>query len=103
MIKECMWKGRSISCSAIFAMQPTDRGMCCSFNKERAEEMFRESRYQEQIVRMTHQDESRSEEDSKMPEWFVCFLSTNWKYSDPKSFYLGLTLHQRQASPGAWT
>ena len=71
MIKECMWKGRSISCSAIFAMQPTDRGMCCSFNKERAEEMFRESRYQEQIVRMTHQDESRSEEDSKLPEWFA--------------------------------
>ena len=70
MIKECVWKGRSVSCSAIFAMQPTDRGMCCSFNKEGAEEMFRESRYRQQMVKMTTQDESRSKEDSELPEWY---------------------------------
>ena len=66
---------RSVSCSAIFAMQPTDRGMCCSFNKERAEDMFRESRYREQMVKMTAQDESRSKEDSKLPEWY-CSMKT---------------------------
>ena len=69
MTKNCMWKGRKLSCSAIFAMQPTDEGMCCSFNKEKAEEMFRESRYQEQIVRLTDQDKKKSREDSTVPQW----------------------------------
>ena len=34
MIKRCIWKGVRVSCSSIFSMYPTDRGMCCSFNKQ---------------------------------------------------------------------
>ena len=45
IIKRCQWKGREISCPAIFKTLPTDRGMCCSFNMEMAEEIFQKSRY----------------------------------------------------------
>ena len=45
IIKRCFWKGRPISCPAIFKTLPTDRGMCCSFNMEMAEEIFQKSRY----------------------------------------------------------
>ena len=69
MVKDCRWKGRKISCAAIFTMQPTDRGMCCSFNKARADELFGESRFKEQVERMTNQDKNNSREDSKLPDW----------------------------------
>ena len=44
MLKRCYWKGVKMSCSAIFKTQPTDRGMCCSFNMEVAEKVYKESR-----------------------------------------------------------
>ena len=69
MIKKCVWKGQPISCAAIFEMQPTDRGMCCSFNKEKADEMFREGKYQEHLIDMRTQDEMHAMDDSKLPEW----------------------------------
>ena len=71
MIKKCLWRGKPVSCAAVFKMQPTDRGMCCSFNKEKADKMFRESRYREHVMRMNKQDETMSKEDSKLPEWLA--------------------------------
>ena len=71
MIKKCLWRGKPVSCAAIFRMQPTDRGMCCSFNKEKAEKMFRESRYQEHITKMNAQDEAMSMGGSRLPEGLV--------------------------------
>ena len=69
MIKKCLWKGQPLNCAAIFKMQPTDRGMCCSFNKEKADEMFREGKYQEHLINMRSQDEMHAMDDSKLPEW----------------------------------
>ena len=71
MIRDCIWKGKRLSCSAIFTKQPTDQGMCCSFNKERADEMFKESRYREQIEKLSDQDKTLSAEDSALPDWQV--------------------------------
>ena len=75
MIKKCLWRGKPISCAAIFKMQPTDQGVCCSFNKEKAEEMFRKGRYQEHMMMMNAQAESMSLEPSSLPEWLVTPLS----------------------------
>ena len=69
MIKECWWKGKRLSCSSIFTKIPTDRGMCCSFNKQKAEEMFKESRYQHQLKRLNDQDKRLSFEKSTVPDW----------------------------------
>ena len=71
MIKECMWKGRSVSCSAVFAMQPTDRGMCCSFNKEKAEKLFMESRFRDHLMTMNVHDKTNTYEDSSIPDWYT--------------------------------
>ena len=68
MIKKCLWRGKPVSCAAIFRMQTTDRGMCCSFNKEKAEEMFKEGRYQEHVTRMNVQDETMGVGGSSLPE-----------------------------------
>ena len=45
MIKYCEWKGLRIPCSAIFKTAPTDRGMCCTFNLQAAEKMFKDQQY----------------------------------------------------------
>ena len=58
MIKQCYWKGKEISCSSIFQTLPTDRGMCCSFNMERAEEIFKTSTYANLAKTMHDQDTS---------------------------------------------
>ena len=69
MIKSCVWKGRNLSCASIFSMYPTDRGMCCTFNKQRADEMFKASRYQEEVTKLSSQDKESSFEDSAVPPW----------------------------------
>ena len=50
-------------------MQPTDQGMCCSFNKQKAEEMYVEGRYQEHVIKMTEQDAKQARDGSRLPEW----------------------------------
>ena len=56
MIKQCYWKGKEISCSSIFKTLPSDRGMCCSFNMEKAEEIFKTSDYANLVKNMHKQD-----------------------------------------------
>ena len=69
MIKKCFWKGMRLNCSSVFTMHPSDRGMCCSFNKEKADEMFMAGRYRENLKKMIAQDETNSVGDSKLPDW----------------------------------
>ena len=52
-------------------MFPTDRGMCCSFNMQKAEEMFRESKYKQFITKLERRDKDMSFENSTIPEWLV--------------------------------
>ena len=51
-------------------MQPTDQGMCCSFNKQKAEEMYVEGRYQEHVTKMTEQDAMQAKAGSRLPKWW---------------------------------
>lgn len=70
LLKSCTWKGQSVSCSALFTLVPTDRGMCCSFNKENATNMFEEESYGEQISRMQETDKNGAFEESDLPDWY---------------------------------
>ena len=54
IIKKCYWKGKEMNCPSIFKTLPTDRGMCCVFNMNKAEEIFQESIYAKLI--QTSQD-----------------------------------------------
>ena len=69
LLKKCLWRGKPLSCASIFKMQPTDQGMCCSFNKQKAEEMYVEGRYQEHVIKMTEQDAKQARAGSTLPEW----------------------------------
>ena len=69
MLKWCAWKGVRLNCSSIFTMFPTDRGMCCSFNKQRAEAMFKDSKYRDSITKFTDRDKETSFQSSEVPEW----------------------------------
>ncbi len=46
------------------------RGMCCSFNMEKAEEIFEESKYTKILNKMQVLDASNSYSNSTVPKWF---------------------------------
>ena len=48
-LKRCYWKETPISCNAIFQKRPTERGMCCSFNMEKLENILKDSKYKKAI------------------------------------------------------
>ena len=71
-IKRCKWKGIDVSCtsrergvtvillqvncSVIFKTNPTDRGMCCTFNANAAEEIYRESKFSQNVASLQKQN-----------------------------------------------
>ena len=59
IIKSCSWKGKKISCPSIFKMLPTDRGMCCTFNMKKAEEIFQETKYAELVQKFQNSDQEK--------------------------------------------
>ena len=56
MIKKCWWKNTKIDCPAIFDPIQTDKGMCCAFNYKMANEMYKESIYNNVVENLTKQD-----------------------------------------------
>ena len=48
--KRCFWKGQEMDCPSIFQPFPTDRGMCCVFNMEKADQIFRKSKHLENLL-----------------------------------------------------
>ena len=57
MIKKCSWKEKEMPCQEIFKTLPTDRGMCCSFNMEKAENIFQKSTYSDLVQDMQEFDQ----------------------------------------------
>ena len=60
MLKGCFWKGVEMPCSQIFDMFPTDQGMCCTFNLDKAEKMFKDGKYKDMAQKMQNRDKSLS-------------------------------------------
>ena len=58
LIKSCFWKGLKMPCSKLFKASPTDRGMCCSFNIQAAEDMFKSGDYKDMVIKMQQRDKS---------------------------------------------
>ena len=70
-VKRCYWKGKKISCNSIFQKQPTEQGMCCSFNMKKAEEMLRYSRYKESVTTRQLEENQMAFEKDEKPEWYT--------------------------------
>ena len=60
MLKACVWKGIKVPCSAIFKTMPTDRGMCCTFNLEAANILFRKGEFLRNVEKMQKRDKEIS-------------------------------------------
>ena len=71
VLKECKWKGVKIPCSAIFTTFPTDRGMCCAFNMKKAEDIFRDSRFTEQVKKHQENDKNMAYGIHSLPDWYL--------------------------------
>ena len=70
-LKKCFWKEKPISCVAIFNQRPTDQGMCCSFNMEKADQILKKSRYTETISEMQYNDAESAFETKHPPRWYI--------------------------------
>lgn len=68
MLQQCRWKGRPISCSAIFKTFPTDAGMCCTFNLVKANALFLESEYTKLIMKLQAIDKLNAFTNGTEPE-----------------------------------
>ncbi len=55
-LKYCEWKGKHMSCSAIFTTFPSDQGMCCSFNMKAAESIFKGTTYPQLVQELQMKD-----------------------------------------------
>ena len=71
LFKKCVWKGKVINCSAIFKKIPTDKGMCCGFNKDIAENIFVQSKYTNVIKKLEMSDKTNAFESADLPLWYV--------------------------------
>ncbi len=83
MLKTCQWKGLPIVCSAIFKTLPTDDGMCCVFNFEKAEKIFKDSEYSRFVNEQNNRDKKNSFQSSALPEWYI-----NQGFHRTKTFYI---------------
>ena len=70
-LKRCFWKNSPINCTSIFQQRPTDQGMCCSFNMERADDILKNSKYTESISERQHDDAQNAFEPSELPRWYL--------------------------------
>ena len=60
VIKRCFWRGKSVDCSQIFVTRPTDRGMCCAFNFDNAEKIFKKTLFTDVVSKLQNNDRNLS-------------------------------------------
>ena len=101
MIKSCSWKGQMMNCASIFNMMPTDKGMCCTFNKDKAEAMFKEGAYLEQITNMQEKDKDGAFDNTKIPEWYSVNNEPNSYPGTENGLRLVLDSHSDKLSSGS--
>ena len=60
VIKRCFWRGKMVDCASVFVTRSTDRGMCCTFNLDDAENIFEQNDYRRIATRMRKRDRELS-------------------------------------------
>ena len=74
MLKGCFWKGVEVPCSKVFDTFPTDQGMCCTFNIDKAEDMFIKGKYTKVVDFMQKRDRNMSYDRAHdMPKFWKQF------------------------------
>ena len=102
-LKRCYWKNNPISCNAIFQKRPTDRGMCCSFNMEKAEHILKNSSYTKAISLGQGEEKVGGFETEKLPSWYITNYEPTTKAGRNKGLTLIVDRHSDRLSPGTVT
>ena len=100
-LKYCEWKGKPMSCSAIFSTFPSDQGLCCSFNMKAAEDIFWGNKYPKIVNNLQDFDKNHSFSDSQVP---IKYLIDNEPKSLPgrnKGLVVVLDAHRDLLSAGS--
>ena len=71
IIKACYWKGKPISCAAIFSPIPTDRGMCCAFNMKSMDKIYSGKAYVDLAMDLQSFDRQSAFVETTVPDWFL--------------------------------
>ena len=101
ILKYCEWKGKPMSCSAIFTTFPTDRGMCCSFNMKAAEDVFKGNNYPQLVKKLQSYDKSHSFIDSELPKKYTLDKETTSLPGRTKGLTLILDSHKDLLAAGS--
>ena len=99
IIKRCYWKNRPISCAAIFRKHPTDRGICCSFNMEKADRIFKRSMYTEEVALKQKEESEKAFEDPILPPWYIENQEPAPEAGEKRGLRLVLDRHTDKLSP----
>ncbi len=77
-LKKCKWKGIELPCESIFSKTITDDGLCCSFNRDTADEIYVESTFTKMLMELQLIDKLKTPTLGKVPEWY-------YKKQEPKT------------------
>ena len=101
VLKYCQWKGKPVSCSAIFTTFPTDRGMCCSFNMKAADQIFKGTEFPQLVKSLQNSDKNLSFTDSTLPKYYVDNKEPKTLPGRIKGLLLILDAHSNMFSSGS--
>jgi len=93
IFKECKWRGIKIPCSSIFSKSFADIGICCSFNKAKADEMYVNSSYIKVIQNQEKYDELRFESKGNDSVLFQSKFEPKIKPGKNMGLYLEIDSH----------
>ena len=99
LLKKCYWKNKPVPCNAIFQKRPTDRGMCCSFNMDKANAMLKDSKYTKVVSRRQSEEKKNGFEMNDTPEWFKKKGEPKPESGRNKGLSLVLDRHSDKLSP----
>ena len=101
VIKRCYWKDVEMPCPLIIETTSTDYGMCCTFNIEKAENIYRQSKFSHLTSTLQISDKEASFYDElELPDWFIEQEEPKSQAGLSKGLRLVLDAHSDKISPG---
>ena len=105
ILKQCMWKGNVLPCKDIFAAIPTDRGLCCAFNIEKAENIYKNQEYVAYLNKQRNEDKELAFSDvggaANGEANNNNFIPMEWEEGKEKGLSLILDAHINYADVGS--
>ena len=93
LLRHCSWKEKTIPCSALFTTFPTDRGMCCSFNTDAAEDLFEGDTFPGLISSLDENDRENAFTKSDLPRSYIENGEPKVQPGQNKGLYIMLDAH----------